>query len=85
MQHNVAEPREHYVNIKKLVTISSHLIKLSVWEWVVLTKGVHGNPQITQVIARTIDCCPQTVSETSLLKTTLTELFEHEDVELVPT
>ena len=54
-----------------------HLIEL-------LAKGTHGNLQITQAIAKTIGCFPQSDGKTLLLKTVSTYLTEHGDVKLVP-
>ena len=54
-----------------------HLIEL-------LAKGTHGNLQITQAIAKTIGCFPQSDGKTLLLKTVSTYLTGHGEVKLVP-
>ena len=54
-----------------------HLIKF-------ITKGYHGNPQITQAIAQVIKSFPQTDGKALLLETTSTQFTEHREVKLVP-
>lgn len=49
-----------------------------------LTKGVSSESQTTQAIANAIDCSPQADGKIVLLKTTLLQLIEQGEVELVP-
>jgi hypothetical protein len=45
----------------------------------------HGNLQITQTMVKAIGCSSQNDSTALLLKTMLTQLIKHREVELVPT
>lgn len=50
-----------------------------------LAKGSHENPQSTEVVVKTISCSPKTDSRSPLPKTTVIQLTEHGEGELVPT
>lgn len=51
--------------------------------WKPIKRKAYGNLQITQAIAKTIGCFPQSNSKTLLLKTVSTYLTEHGEVNLV--
>lgn len=54
------------------------LIQLSHW-----ASGSQGNSQTTQAVAKTEDCSPQTENGVPLSRTVLTQLIEHQKVELM--
>lgn len=54
------------------------LIQLSHW-----ASGSQGNSQTTQAVAKTEDCSPQTDNGVPLSRTVLTQLIEHQQVELM--
>lgn len=47
-------------------------------------KGLHGNPQTAQAIAKAIGCFLQIDGKAPWLKTTPTYMVEHGKIELVP-
>lgn len=73
-------PIVHLFSSKKIFSTRTGFNPIKCWP-----KGSHENPQTTSVVAKTVSCSLQTDSKSTLLKTTLTEIFEHGEVKLVST
>lgn len=66
----------------KDISCTSTSIRIGLHLIAVLTKGSHGNPQITQTIAKTIGCSSKTDRKDQLLKKIFMQVIQNKEVEL---